>query len=144
MEDELGWVKMGALIFLSGLSALLFYAFWGADKNIPCVGASGFISGIIAFYAVTFPWRRLGFCVIRRRWGLLCSEENSWVAFPAWLLFVFWLIWQVVIVWITSRTSGTVGGGVAWTAHIGGAIPGVIWGLLQRSFFSGDSAPAEH
>ena len=54
--------------------------------TIPCVGASGFISGVIALYAVLYPKVEIA---LRFYWRL--------IALPAWLLFFFWLGFQLVM-----------------------------------------------
>ena len=128
VELELGRIKMLWLFLLSGFSALLFHSIAGSSSTIPCVGASGFISGFIAFYAVTFPWRRLGFCYWRR-----FSYELSWLTLPACLLFVIWCIFQIIMAVIVADSEV---GGVAY-AHLGGAVPGVIWGVWRRYFCCG-------
>jgi membrane associated rhomboid family serine protease/Zn-finger nucleic acid-binding protein len=125
VELELGKLKMMYLLFLSGLSALLLHSLCTPASTLPCVGASGFISGIIAFYAVTFPWRRLGFC-FSNRWSI----RVRWIAYPAWLLFAVWCIFQIIMA-VFAANAG-IQGGVAFSAHLGGAVPGVVWGVLQR------------
>ncbi|MBR7138264.1 MAG: rhomboid family intramembrane serine protease [Lentisphaeria bacterium] len=125
VELELGKLKMMYLLFLSGFSALFFHWLCGSASTIPCVGASGFISGIIAFYAVTFPWRRVGFC-FRNRW----YGGFGWISYPAWLLFAVWCVFQIIMAMIAAKAETS--GGVAYSAHLGGAIPGVVWGVLQR------------
>ena len=55
VEDALGTFGYLALLLAAGLSASMVHIVFGGNPNIPCVGASGFSSGIIAAYAVFFP-----------------------------------------------------------------------------------------
>ena len=105
-------------MLLSGFSATLLFWVLNPAAAIPCVGASGFISGVIAMYAVLYPQVKL---ITRLRLWL--------VGVPAYLMFLIWMLMQLTMT-ILTRNSGS--GGVAYAAHLGGAIPGVVCGIMMR------------
>jgi membrane associated rhomboid family serine protease len=91
-------------------------------SQIPCIGASGGIAGVITFYALNFPLVRLGFLV---RWGLVWFR---WIRLPAWSVFVLWIFFQLI--GAIEQTAGI--SSVSSVAHLGGAAVGVIAWLLWR------------
>ena len=123
-EDETGKIGYVLLILFSGLCALSLHSMLDPRSTIPCIGASGFISGVIAFYAVSFPKVKLTFLL---GWGWLRS--GLWLPVPAWAAFALWLILQGIMAF-TSK--GADGGGTAYLAHLGGALPGLFAGFLLR------------
>ncbi|MGE4563831.1 MAG: rhomboid family intramembrane serine protease [Victivallaceae bacterium] len=128
VEDELGRWKYLALIAASGVSALLLHALCDPRTGIPCVGASGFISGVIACYAFCFPRVRLSFMFCRNVIMAITVSRN-WFAIPAWGAFAIWVVLQLTAAVLTSKATG---GGVAFMAHLGGAIPGIIFAIYHR------------
>ena len=119
VEDLLGHGKYLLFLLLSGLSATFFYFVFNSGSPLPCVGASGFISGVIAGYAVLFPRAKLSF--------MLGRFIFAWLTLPAWVAFALWLILQIVF-----STIPQTGGGTAYIAHLGGAVAGIILALLWR------------
>lgn len=124
VEDAFGKRRYLFLILISGLTATGFYLLFRSASPVPCVGASGFISGVIAAYSVCFPQVTISF-LIRPRYTFRCY----WIGIPAWAAFGLWLIFQLLMAYLTRENTG---GGVAYTAHIGGAIPGVLFALYLR------------
>ena len=89
----------------------------------PCIGASGGISGLLAYYALRFPKMRLGMLFYWR-----------WIQFPAWGAFVLWIL--TAILWRCYRNI-TASVDVAALAHLGGVIPGIVfWWLWQKRLTS--------
>jgi membrane associated rhomboid family serine protease len=88
---------------------------------VPCVGASGGISGVIVFYALQFPRARLGFL-------MRYFFYFRWIQFPAWVALVLWLLMQTFTV--VMQISGF--SNVAATAHLGGAAAGFFLWLEWR------------
>jgi len=134
VEGETGKIDYLLLVLFSGLSALGFHSLLDSRSAIPCVGASGFISGIIACYAVCFPKVRLSFMLWRNIF--LWKSGWNWFSVPAWAAFLIWLFWQGIMAGLTHRTSG---GGTAYLAHLGGALPGLILALRIRYCRKADS-----
>ncbi len=131
VEDEFGWRKYVLLLVASGLCATLLHGLFDPRTTIPCIGASGFISGVIAGYAFCFPSVRLSFLLPPRKGIFSFMRTARWSSVPAWLAFVFWLALQMIMA-KESRTS-TPGDGVAWLAHVGGALPGVLFAIYIRA-----------
>ena len=128
VEDEFGKGKYILLLLASGLCASLLHALFDPRTEIPCVGASGFISGVIACYAVCFPRVRLSFALMSRSvFGAILARRN-WFSIPAWGAFALWVVLQIVMAFL-PRPGG---GGVAYLAHIGGALPGLLFAFYHR------------
>ena len=136
VEDEIGKTDYLLLVLLSGLSALGHHALLDPRSAIPCVGASGFISGIIACYAICFPKVRLSFMLWKN--FIFLNKDWNWFSIPAWAALLVWLLWQGFMVLMTHRTAV---GGTAYLAHLGGALPGVILALRIRYCRSQERGP---
>ena len=123
VEDELGKINYLGFILLSGFSATLLHLLLKPGSTIPCVGASGFISGVIAMYAVLYPGVTIMVC---------CRNFFRWriIGIPAWLAFLIWGLLQLLWAYLTYASPDC--GGVAYAAHLGGAIPGLICGFVMR------------
>ena len=123
IEDTLGHFKFILFYLACGVLAAITHivvSFMGGSQFIPTVGASGAIAGVLGAYLILFPQARVRTLVL------------------------FWIIWHfveipavfVLGVWFLTQltgilgTGGQVGGGVAYGAHIGGFIAGVILILL--------------
>ena len=91
-------------------------------SQIPCVGASGGIAGVITFYALKFPHVKLGF-LLRYWWRF------QWIRLPAWFVFVLWILFQAVGAW--EQVAGI--SAVSSFAHLGGATVGFVTWLVWRS-----------
>jgi len=127
LEDVMGHGRYLAFYLLTGVLAGLAHvfvtAFFGMNPLVPCLGASGAISGILGGYIVLFPQRR-----VRVIWLYQVMQVPAIVALGIWFLFQLFS---------GAGAAGTPGGGVAYGAHIGGFIAGVV---LVRLF--GRARPA--
>jgi membrane associated rhomboid family serine protease len=134
LEDRLGPWRFLALYLLSGLAASAAHAAFNAASPVPALGASGAIAGVIAAYAVRFPyaWVRVIFPVL---------FIPLFFSVPA---LVFAGLWFFIQVWQgTSELISPFGGaaGIAWWAHIGGFIAGwLLLPLLEPSAGEGRRA----
>jgi membrane associated rhomboid family serine protease len=117
VEDYFGPVKFLLFYLISGLSAIALYTVFGPDSQIPLVGASGAIAGVMGAYMVLHPRARITCLVI--------FFFIQFVVLPAKVVLGFWFAYQLLMSLIGSST----GGGVAWLAHVGGF--GFGWGLLK-------------
>ncbi len=122
VEEEMGPWKYTILIITSIACSLFLQALLDKQGNIPMVGASGFISGIIAAYAFCFPKAKLSFT-----WRFI-----FWWSIPAWGAFALWLALQLFFSYMTKDAKG---GGVAYFAHIGGAAAGIIYAAFHKLLF---------
>ncbi len=129
IEDRLGHAKFLGLYLLFGLAADFAHIISRPDSIIPAIGASGAISGIMGAYFVTFPAAKIKTYV----YGKI-------VDIPALVFLGTWFAMQVLCSWLAK--SSPLEGGVAWEAHLGGFVAGVIIALSFR-FFPKKRAPLE-
>lgn len=115
IEDVLGKIRFMMFYLLCGLIAAMCHVFMDTGSEIPMVGASGAISGILGAYLVLFPKARVKTLVFL---GILITI----IRLPAVVLLIFWLGIQIY----SNMAMGSQGGGVAWVAHIGGFIAGMV------------------
>lgn len=126
IEDAMGHKRFVLFYLLSGVLAALAFALPNIDSTIPMIGASGAISGVLGAYLILYPRAKilvlipLGFFLTHMRLSAI------------WVL-GFWIILQVINSLITPST----GGGVAWGAHLGGFVAG----MLLIPFFKYRSVP---
>ena len=118
VEDELGKPRYIGFVMLSGFSATLLFLALSPGTELPCVGASGFISGVIAMYAVLYPKVKILLCIRFVMFGI-----------SACLAFLLWMAFQFAM---TVLFHDIGGGGVAYAAHLGGALFGLICGAAAR------------
>ena len=110
VEDSMGHVRYLVFYLLCGILAGLAHAAVDPASQIPAIGASGAISGVLGAYLVLHPKARV----------LVIMLRITMVWLPAWIVLGLWIGFQVL-----SATMGG-GGGVAWWAHIGGFVAGAI------------------
>lgn len=113
VEDALGKTRFITFYILSGISAGLTHILTNPSSDLPMVGASGAISGILGGYFILYPFAMV---------DTLIPFFFFWriVPIPA---FFFILIWFLIQVAGASR----MGGNIAWFAHIGGFISGILF-----------------
>jgi membrane associated rhomboid family serine protease/Zn-finger nucleic acid-binding protein len=122
VENFLRPFRYFALIVLAAFVGDLAHVAADPHSQIPCVGASGGIAGVITFYALNFPEMKLGF-LLRYGWWWF-----RWIRLRAWFVFVLWILFQAVGAW--EQVAGI--SAVSSLAHIGGAIAGFVAWLLWR------------
>ena len=122
MEDLLRPFRYFVLIALAAFIGDLAHIAADPHSQIPCVGASGGIAGVITFYALKFPHVRLAFLM---RWGFVWFR---WIRFPAWFALVLWILFQLIGAW--EQKAGI--SSVSAFAHLGGAAVGLVAWLLWR------------
>ncbi|MBN2512762.1 MAG: rhomboid family intramembrane serine protease [Sedimentisphaerales bacterium] len=112
IEDRLGWFKFIFFYLAAGICANLFYAVFNLDSSTPLVGASGAIAGVMGAYMVYFPGAHIKTLMFFRIFDI-----------PAWFYLGFWIVLQVI-----NGILDAAGGasGVAWLAHIGGFLFGLL------------------
>jgi membrane associated rhomboid family serine protease len=122
VEDFLRAPRYLALLALAAFIGDLAHIAIDPRSQIPCIGASGGIAGVITFYALNFPRVRLAFPM---RWGFVWFR---WIRLPAWSVFVLWIFFQLI--GALEQKAGM--SSVSSVAHLGGAAVGVIAWLLWR------------
>jgi membrane associated rhomboid family serine protease len=121
IEDSMTRGRFVAFYLLAGLAAALAQVIADPSSTVPMVGASGAISGVMGAYLILFPRVRV-FTLVPL--GLFITS----MALPAWAMLIYWAVLQV-LGGITSIV-GAQEGGVAFWAHLGGFLSGVI--LIKR------------
>lgn len=117
IEDSTTRPRFLAFYLLSGIGAALAQVMADPDSIVPMVGASGAISGVMGAYLILFPRVRV-FTMVPL--GFYATT----VALPAWVMLIYWMVLQLVSQAASSLTEQQ--GGVAYWAHIGGFVAGVI------------------
>jgi membrane associated rhomboid family serine protease len=119
VEDRLGHAKFLGFYLACGLAAGLAQVLFNASSMVPGLGASGAIAGVLGAYLLRFPRNKVRVLFLR-----------SIVPVPAVLVLGAWFVLQL----ISQVTVVKGGGGVAYMAHIGGFVAGlVLMLLLDRS-----------
>jgi membrane associated rhomboid family serine protease len=116
IEDVAGHFRFIFFYILCGAAGAIIHIISAPSSSIPTIGASGAIAGVLGAYLVTFPAARI-LTVIPIFFFFRI------VRLPALLFLGFWIILQVLM-GLSSRSDIT--GGVAWFAHIGGFVTGII------------------
>ena len=118
LEDEMGHVGFLVFYLLAGLAAGLGQMAANPYSNVPMVGASGAIAGVMGGYLLMFPRARVDVLLI-----IIIFFKIFTV--PAWLMLGLWFALQLV----GSAGMDTASGGVAYWAHSGGFISGALLAL---------------
>ena len=119
VEDRLGHGRFLIFYLLCGLCAGALHVALNARSGIPTIGASGAVAGVLGAYLVSFPRATvLTFVPYFFFWGVI-------IELPAVVLLGLWFIFQFLS-GVSAVGSLKVQGGVAWWAHIGGFLAGII------------------
>ncbi|ERM92062.1 peptidase S54 [Caldanaerobacter subterraneus subsp. yonseiensis KB-1] len=125
VEDRMGHIRFLIFYLLSGVIAGVFHLVFNPISPVPVVGASGAIAGIMGAYFVLFPSARI--ITLVPSFFLV----PVFLPIPAVVYLFLWFLTQLYSGMVYSVIGGTTVGGIAWWAHIGGFISGV---LLNRFF----------
>ncbi|NJC27153.1 rhomboid family intramembrane serine protease [Neolewinella antarctica] len=121
IEASIGSAPFVIFYLLGGLAAGLCHIYFNAGSPIPAVGASGALSAVMGAYIVMFPRSNIkGFLFFFR------------ISVPAFLFLGFWFYQQSSAGY---ASMGDTSGGIAWWAHIGGFVFGVVAGFLFRTWY---------
>jgi len=116
IEDSMGHLRYIVFYLLTGALASAAHIFAGPGSGVPTVGASGAIAGVMGAYLLLYPKvkiQTLIFLVVYVRV----------IRMAAWVMLIYWLVIQVVS---GAGSIGAEGGGVAFWAHVGGFVAGLI------------------
>jgi len=117
VEDELGSTKFALFYIFAGLAAAVLFVVFSPNSEIPMVGASGAIAGVLGAYLVLYPKAR----IVTLVWIFFFIRI---VKMPAKVMLGFWFFYQL---FMSLSDIGGIGGGVAWLAHVGGFAFGYLW-----------------
>ena len=119
VEDDLSHTRYLAFYLTTGVAASLAHVtstfVFGENPFIPSLGASGAISGVMGGYLVLHPHRRVTVIMLR-----MLTDVPGYVAVGLWFVF------QLISAFGVIGRGPQAGGGVAFMAHIGGFLAGVI------------------
>ncbi len=122
VEDRLGPVRFTIFYFLAGIAATFAQFLVNPGSSVPNVGASGAIAGVLGAYILMFPQARV---------DVLLGRQV--VSMPAFIVLGFWVVLQMVSgVGSIADTAQTEQGGIAYMAHVGGFVAGVLLALVMR------------
>lgn len=124
VEDRMGHGRFTVYYLLCGLAAGVTHYVFGPLSPVPVVGASGAIAGIMAAYMVLYPSSRILTLIP-------VIIIPLFLEIPALLYISIWFISQLFSATFDVLGGGGAGGGIAWWAHIGGFVAGL---LLYRRF----------
>jgi membrane associated rhomboid family serine protease len=121
VEDRLGQAKFIVFYLLCGIAATFAQVLVDPTSNIPNLGASGAIAGVLGAYLIMFP-----------RSQVRVMMGRGIIPMPALIVIGFWALLQFLNGFgAIVATEQTAGGGVAYMAHVGGFIAGLILGPLM-------------
>jgi membrane associated rhomboid family serine protease/Zn-finger nucleic acid-binding protein len=118
VERDVGPIRWLLLLFVSAFVGDLLDIHLDPRGDLPTIGASGGISGLLAYYTLKFPSASLGVMV-----------RFVWVPLPAWLCFGLWIVIQLG--GAAQQMGGS--GNVASLAHLGGVVAGFVFWLLWKN-----------
>jgi membrane associated rhomboid family serine protease len=125
VEDRMGRTGFLCFYLLSGLAAGVGHVLTNPYSSIPTVGASGAIAGVMGAYLLLFPHARVVTLI-----PIVIFLQV--VHLPAVFFLGFWFLSQVLSGAISLAMFGQNSGGIAWWAHIGGFVVGVLWALVLK------------
>ena len=114
IEDSMGHVRFVFFYLICGAAAGLAHVALSPASEMPAVGASGAISGIMGAYVVLYPQARV------QTW----IPPFFIVHVRAWFFLIYWFAFQL-LAGVGSLGSGETGGVAVW-AHVGGFVAGVV------------------
>lgn len=117
IEDLLGPIRFFFFYILCGLGAHLGHIALNPNSLIPTVGASGAIAGILGAYFLAYPRARVQ-CIV------FLFIFIQFIEVPAGIVIFIWFLLQV-FGGFSSLSLGSMKGGIAWFAHLGGFLTGI-------------------
>jgi membrane associated rhomboid family serine protease len=122
VEDAMGHFRFTLFYFICGIAAALTFAFMEPNSQIPMVGASGAISGILAAYFLLYPSARVRVLVPLGIVLYPMTVSAIWVI-------GFWFVMQLLSATLTDASQP----GTAWWAHVGGFGAGLLLTPILKS-----------
>jgi len=124
VEDRLGWLGYILLYLISGAVAVATQVLVFPDARVPMVGASGAIAGVLGSYLVMYPGVEVR-AIIPLGWIPLFTRWPAWIVIGLW--FIIQLFSGIASLGVPTMQQQ---GGVAFFAHIGGFVAGVVLTIL--------------
>ena len=125
VEDVLGHGRYLAFYLICGVAAAFTHLWFNADSNLPTVGASGAIAGVMGAYLIKFPHSRI--ITLVPIFIFFTTFE-----IPAVVILIYWFLLQAISGFGSIGYSHLSQSGVAWFAHVGGFVAGMILVNIMR------------
>jgi rhomboid family protein len=129
VEDALGHIRYLIFYLLCAIAGAAFQGLVAWDSQVPLIGASGAIAGVVAAYLVLYPRVKV--------WVLAFARIP--LRIPAFIPLILWIGFQVVMFAAGGENQ------ISWACHIGGIIAGLVLVLIMRSrgvpLLAGDDEP---
>jgi membrane associated rhomboid family serine protease len=135
VEDRLGRLAFLGFYLCGGIAAALTQVAIAPTSTAPVIGASGAIAATLGAYIVLYPRARILSLVFLGFFYQL-------IEVPAVLILGFWFVLQLIDGFASLGLSSAAGGGVAFFAHIGGFVAGLLVALAIRGRGTGPLRPA--
>jgi len=123
VEARMGGMRYLIFYLLSGVAAVLLQTYVLPSSNVPMIGASGAVAGVLGAYLILFPHSRIASLV-----PILFIFTI--IEIPAVIFLLFWFVLQLYSGLFSIQGGG--GSGIAWWAHIGGFLFGIIMVFFFR------------
>ena len=120
VEDRFGHVKFAVFYLVCGLAATFAQLAFSTGSDVPNLGASGAIAGVLGAYILLFPQGRVR-----------VLQGQQVIQVPALIVIGLWIVLQLFS-GIGSIAAAAQTGGVAYMAHIGGFLAGLVLTFLFR------------
>jgi len=118
IEDNLGKVKFIIFYLAAGVGASLIHVVFNFNSVVPVIGASGAVSGVMGAYLILYPHAKV-------RTLVFIFIFITFMDIPAYLFLIVWFVFQFFY-------AGS-GSGIAWMAHVGGFIIGILLIKLMKN-----------
>jgi len=119
VEDRLGKIGFLILYFVSGFVAAFAQILIEPTSQIPLIGASGAIAGVLGGYLLLYP-------NVKVRGIVPLGRISTLAEWPAFIVLGMWFVLQLISGFGSLGASAEYGGGVAFFAHIGGFVAGLV------------------
>ncbi len=136
VEESLGWFTFIMLLFSAAVAGGLAHCLVDPRAQIPCIGASGAISGVMAYYALQFPKNKIGLMLILFRYAM-SGKPWIYVKISAVWMFIIWVGLQIF--GVSNQIAGI--SNVSAVAHVGGASVGICFWLIKKYMNSESMTP---
>lgn len=135
IEAVVGTFNFMIFYIIGGVAATAIHIFFNPYSEVPMVGASGAISAVMGAYLIMFPSSRIKVLI-------LIFFTTAYV--PALFFLGIWIVQQLVAGVGSLNPTSAESAGVAWWAHIGGFIFGVVAGFIARKQYKDQYTYQEH
>jgi rhomboid family protein len=119
IEDHLGHFPYLIFYLVCGIAAALTDIALSPTSKVPTIGASGAIAGVMGAYILLYPRARVQTLVV-----LIVFFTFWWL--PAWVFLGYWFLIQFIATTVTASSAHHQTGGIAFAAHVGGFVTGLI------------------